>query len=97
MFKILVIRLGAIGDVILTTPALINLKLAFPQGKITFLTREHIAPLARTFIGADEVVEFPRQGTPLQLFHMAEMLDRDTFDLIIDLHNLFLLFSMKLM
>ena len=89
MFKILVIRLGAIGDVILTTPALINLKLAFPQGKITFLTREHIAPLARTFIGADEVVEFPRQGTPLQLFHMAEMLDRDTFDLIIDLHGNF--------
>jgi histidinol-phosphate phosphatase family protein len=87
MSKVLVIRLGAIGDVILTTPTLINLKLAFPQRKIILLTREHIAPLARTFAGADEVVEFPRRGTPLQLFKIAEMLDQSDLDLIIDLHG----------
>jgi predicted lipopolysaccharide heptosyltransferase III len=43
--KILVIRLRGIGDVILATPVLENLRQAFPQAQIDFLTESPSAPI----------------------------------------------------
>jgi lipopolysaccharide heptosyltransferase II len=43
--KILVIKLRAIGDVILATPVLENLRQAFPQAQIDFLTEKPCAPI----------------------------------------------------
>ncbi len=39
--KILVIKFGGIGDILLTTPVLPNLKAAFPDAEINFLTLRH--------------------------------------------------------
>jgi len=61
MKQILVIRLGAIGDVVLTSPAILNLKLSNPGAKISLLTRSYLAGLASMFTGVDEVLEFPRR------------------------------------
>jgi len=87
MKRILVIRLGAIGDVVLTSPALLNLKLSFPEAKITLLTRSHMAALASTFSGVNEVLDFPPKASLRDLYLMGEYLDKIGFDIIVDLHG----------
>lgn len=87
MKKILVIRLGAIGDVILATPALLNLKLSFPKAEISLLTRADLSGLAEMFAGIDKVLPFPRRASAQDLFRMGEYLDNQNYDLIIDLHG----------
>ncbi|MBN2227057.1 MAG: HAD-IIIA family hydrolase [candidate division Zixibacteria bacterium] len=87
MKNILVIRLGAIGDVLLTSAPVLNLKLSYPESRIYFLTRERTASLVRCFAGVDDVITLPQKITLLQLYHTAEQLDRIGFDLVCDLHG----------
>jgi len=89
MKQILVIRLGAIGDVVLTSPTILNLKLSWPRAKITLLTRSHLAGLASMFTGVDEVLEFPPHASFNDLYLMGEYLDKMGFDLVVDLHGNF--------
>ncbi|MFH2035892.1 MAG: HAD-IIIA family hydrolase [Candidatus Zixiibacteriota bacterium] len=85
--KILVIRLGVIGDLILTSPAILNLKISFPRAKISLLTRNRFSSLARRLIGVDEIFDFPNKATLRDLYLMGEFLDNQNFDMIIDLHG----------
>jgi len=87
MNNILVIRLGAIGDVVLTTAPIINLKLSFPDSRIHVLTREYTAPLLEHLAAVDDIIALPRKITALCLFKTAEMLDQKGFDLVCDLHG----------
>jgi len=87
MKQILVIRLGAIGDVVLTSPAILNLKLSNPGAKISLLTRSYLAGLASMFTGVDEVLEFPADASVRDLFLMGEYLDKMGFDIVVDLHG----------
>ncbi len=87
MKRILAIRLGAIGDVILASAPLLNLKLSFPQAEIFFLTRADIVPLAEMMAGADRVLPFVRHASPLDLFRIGEYLDSFHFDMLLDLHG----------
>lgn len=89
MKKILVIRLSAIGDVILTSPAVLNLKVSFPDSRIFFLTRRRTAHIAKLIPGIDEVIEFPENASFIDLFKMGEFLNKMAFDMIIDLHGNF--------
>jgi heptosyltransferase II len=56
--KILVINLGGIGDVLVSTPALKALKQTFPRASITMLVSPIAAGLARDFPYVDRVQEF---------------------------------------
>ena len=58
--RILVIRLTAIGDVVLTLPAVSALRQNFPAAKITFLTTKENATLLRGFRDADETIVIDR-------------------------------------
>jgi histidinol-phosphate phosphatase family protein len=87
MKKILIIRFGAIGDVILSSAAVINLKLSFPDSKIYFLTRPRTAVLLPLFAGMDEILEFPRKASAKDLYRMGEYLDNLKFDIVVDLHG----------
>ncbi|SYZ73651.1 D-glycero-alpha-D-manno-heptose-1, 7-bisphosphate 7-phosphatase (modular protein) [Candidatus Zixiibacteriota bacterium] len=87
MKRILAIRLGAIGDVILTSPALLNLKLSFPDAVIYFLTRPKTAGIAKRFAGVDEIIEFPQKGNLIDLFKYGEFLDSSGFDYAVDFHG----------
>jgi D,D-heptose 1,7-bisphosphate phosphatase len=89
MKKILVIRLSAIGDVILTSPALINLKIFFPSAQVWFLTRPPASEIASLLPGVDEIIEFPKEASAIDLFKTGEMLDKIGFDMVIDLHGNF--------
>jgi len=87
MKQILVIRLGAIGDVILASAPLLNLKLAYPESEISFLTRHDLAGLAEYMTGADKILPFPQHAGNRDLVRMGEYLDAIGFDAVVDLHG----------
>ena len=66
MNRILVIRGGAIGDFILTLPALKALRDAYPHAQIEILGYKHIAALAENrFLRASGAVDRIRAGLEL--------------------------------
>jgi len=85
--RILIVRFGSLGDLLLTTPTVLNFKMARPHDRITFFTKERFAPLVRTFEGVDEVVALPEQATLRELISLLFDLDRSNFDLLVDLHG----------
>ena len=85
--RILVIRLGSLGDVILTSPTVLNLKLSFPESRLVFFTKEQFAPIAANFDGVDEVLSLPAQSGISELYQTIQTLNKDRFDLIVDLHG----------
>jgi histidinol-phosphate phosphatase family protein len=89
MKRILAIRLGAIGDVILTSAPILNLKLSFPDSEIFLLTRRHLAELADLMPGVDKTLPVPRKISLRDLFRLGEVLDEIDYDMIFDWHGNF--------
>ncbi len=87
--NILVIRLSSLGDVILTSATVLNLKINFPDSHIVYLTRERYRPLVECFEGIDEIITLPQSAGSIDHFKLALELDEYNFDSIIDLHGNF--------
>lgn len=93
--NILVIRLTAMGDVVLTLPAVSALRANWPKAKITFLTTRENSPLLRGFRDVDEVQiidrsrlrgwNFFRSGT--ELARLLSRLQAGDFSLAVDLQG----------
>ena len=94
-YRILVVRLGSLGDVVLTSAAVLNLKLAYPDSHLVFLTKERFAPVARLLTGVDEVVALPDESSTRQFVETLRQLDRRNFDLVVDLHGNFRSYLMR--
>ncbi|WP_312336600.1 glycosyltransferase family 9 protein [Anaerospora hongkongensis] len=54
--RILIIRRGAIGDIVFTLPAYYMLRSNFPNSKISFLVKDNYSPVLRGFPGLDETL-----------------------------------------
>jgi len=87
MKRILVIRFGSLGDVLLTSAAVLNLKLSFPESRLTFLTKERFAGIVAAFDGVDEVAALPEGSSRWAILHFLLNLDSSNFDTIVDLHG----------
>ncbi len=87
MKRILAIRLGAIGDVILASAPLLNLKISFPDAEISLLTRQNLAGLCERMSGVDRVLPFKQHAGLSDLFRMGEFLDIEEYDAVLDLHG----------
>lgn len=77
--RVLIIKLGAMGDVIRTTPLISGLRQSFPQCHITWLTLSNIMPLMEG-IGIDRLLPYDwRSGQQLaeEHFHLAICLDKE--------------------
>lgn len=83
--RILVIRFGSLGDVLLTSAALANLRISFPDHEIEYLTKEQFAPVVKQFSTVDKVRTIPDQANSLQLYRWVRNLGR--YDIVIDLHG----------
>ncbi|MEK7297625.1 MAG: hypothetical protein AAB069_06950, partial [Planctomycetota bacterium] len=59
--NILVIRLGAMGDIIHVMPAVKCLKTAFPSACLTWLVEDKLADLVKGLPDVSEVIAFPRR------------------------------------
>lgn len=82
---VLVIKLGALGDVILSLPHITRIVESFPRSRVTLLTAPEYRELASVVPGL-EVVAFPRKGF-IAMFQVMRWLLGRRFRLVLDLQG----------
>jgi heptosyltransferase-1 len=85
--RILAIRLGAMGDIIHTLPAVASLKHSFPGSHLTWIVEPQWAPLLDENPFVDRVV-FLRRESLAALFRSWRSLRQNRYDLAIDFQGL---------
>ncbi|MDX9858950.1 MAG: HAD-IIIA family hydrolase [candidate division Zixibacteria bacterium] len=85
--RILVIRFSSLGDILLTTPVIVNLRIAFPHGHIVFLTKESFRPVVELFDGVDEIATIPDHASVAALYGSLMRLDSRSYTHVVDLHG----------
>ena len=85
--RILVVRLGAMGDVIHALPAVASLKASFPDSHITWIVSSRWAPLLEANRSVDRLVLLDGL-TPGALLNARRELQREAFDFAIDFQGL---------
>ncbi len=85
-FRILVVRLSSMGDVIHTLPAAATLKHSFPHSRLTWLIRPRWMPLLESNPYIDEVI--PLERSISAGFAGARRLRTEHFDLAVDFQGL---------
>ncbi len=89
MKSVVVIRLGRLGDVLLTGPTIKNLRFLYPDANIVLVTREAYQNAAAMLPGLSDCLTFPDNGSYLDLMRLSSRLDDYAPDLIVDLHKNF--------
>lgn len=84
--RILMVRLGAMGDIIHTLPAAASLRASFPNARITWLVEPQWAPLLEGNPSIDGVVMLQRD--PAGAWRSLRQLRQDNYDLAIDFQGL---------
>ena len=100
--NILVVRLGAMGDIIHVMPAVKHLKTAFPSAHLTWLVEDKLEDLVKGLPEVDEVIAFPRRQwqaclkRPTRCFTMISefqaflgKLRKKEYDVALDFHGNF--------
>jgi ADP-heptose:LPS heptosyltransferase len=98
---ILVIRLGAVGDVVRTFPALALLKASMPEARLCYITEEDSFKLLEKSPILDEVLLFPRRRlsslakrpfgavyTFLETLAFIKNLRKKRFEIVVDMHGI---------
>jgi ADP-heptose:LPS heptosyltransferase len=83
--RILIIKLGALGDVVLATPQLRAIVEAYPEAEVTLLTSPDCAALVQGLPGL-EVVAFRRRGF-IEMIRVLAWLRRRRFSVVFDLQG----------
>lgn len=83
--RILAISCTAIGDTLLSTPALRSLRLAYPHAKISLLLNRNYIALFTNNPDVDEII--PYAGGYRRFFRLAWSLNRHHFDVALVLHG----------
>jgi len=86
MFRILVVRLGSMGDVIHALPAVASLKHSFPHSRLSRVIKPRWAPLLEGNPFVDEIIPFTRSAR--EILATRRLLRRERFDLAVDLQGL---------
>lgn len=86
---ILVVRFGSLGDVVLTSATVLNLKLAYPGSRLVYLTKERFRPVVELFDGVDEIVTVSEHASARELFAVLLEIDKAAVDIVVDLHGNF--------
>ncbi len=84
--RILIIRFGVLGDVILTTPVIQYIKNKFPDAKVDFLIKTKYHLLVKYHPAIDQIYTIEDNSTIKDLFATIKELNKNKYDLIIDLH-----------
>jgi heptosyltransferase-2 len=82
--RVILLRFGAVGDMILTTPALDALRQAWPTTHISYATRAELVSLIAHNPNIDEVIPLHKQDS---IWQFAQRLRAQQPDLVIDLHH----------
>jgi ADP-heptose:LPS heptosyltransferase len=89
--KYLIIRLGAIGDVVHSTIISQSIHSKFPNSQIHFLTSSYISPLLSSNHYISKVIPFDlsKKDNLLYLFFLALKLRKENYDAVFNLQNSF--------
>jgi len=82
--KILVTRFSSLGDVVLTTPVYHNLKLSYPDSRISVAVKEKFADILQGNPYIDNLIIL-KDGE--SIFSLIKRIRSENFDVLIDLHN----------
>src|SRR5215471_8312699 len=85
--RILVVRLGAMGDIIHTLPAVASLKHSFPGSHLTWTVESKWAPLLERNPFVDQIALL-RRGGPAQILTSCRELRADRYDFAVDFQGL---------
>ena len=86
--RILVIKISSLGDLILSLPSLKEIRNKFPRGTICLLTSKKYHSLFYDCPYIDEVITLEEKYKKVKnLFSIARLLRRRSFDYIVDLQN----------
>ena len=87
MKKILIIRLSSLGDVLLATPLIRQLRQKYPQVQLDFLVRKDYAELLQHHPGLSRLIEFDVQQGFSSLKKLRKKIRQTRYDIILDIHN----------
>ena len=89
--KILIIRLGAIGDVVHSTIISTAIKNKYPRDKIHFLTLPYIKEMLKNDLNFEKIFEFDnrKKNNLFYLFKLGLALRKENYDVIFNLTNAF--------
>ena len=87
--KILLIKLSAVGDVILIVPSLRELRRKYPDAWISVLVGRKSRKIIRNCPYVDDTIvyEETEKNRFLSLFKVARLLAKEDFDIVVDLQN----------
>ncbi len=85
--RILVVLLGAIGDVVRAMPLAMRVRQGFPRARITWAVEPAAAPLLERHPAIDEALIFRRDLGPRAFFSFLAEVRRRRFDLTLDLQR----------
>jgi len=87
--KILILRLSSIGDILLTTPFIRQVRTAFPKAQIDYVIKTGFSELLSNNPHLDNVYDVkPDQGIK-GLLVLKKFLKKQSYDYVFDLHNNF--------
>jgi heptosyltransferase-2 len=87
--KILIIRLGAIGDILLATPLIRALRQKHPQAKLDFVVKADFAEVLRHHPEIDHLYELNPAGGWAELRSLGKRLQHERYDVVLDIHKNF--------
>ena len=87
--RVLILRLGGIGDVLLSTPVIRTLSARFPESRIDFLTKEAYIPILKGNPGLNGVIGFSSENEIRGLAETVRRIRAGKYDAIVDLQNNF--------
>jgi len=85
--KILIFRLSSIGDIILTTSLIRNLRKKFPHAQIDFVVKRQFASLLEVIPAIDKVYTFDSSQGFKGLRKLRKDLSKEHYDVLLDIHK----------
>src|SRR6266404_3254153 len=85
--RILIVLLGAIGDVTRALPLAMRLRAAYPQARIAWAVEPAAAPLLENHPALDERLVFARAGGAAAFLRFLRRVRAGRFDLVVDLQR----------
>lgn len=90
--EILFVQTGFIGDVVLSTPVIEEIKRLFPDSKVSVLVNKQSASLFEGYEGIHRVISYDKRRSEsgiLGLFKKASQIKSYKFDIVISIHKSF--------